>query len=525
MKRVILCFLVLLALVTVQFADVADYIPSDSVFVFTSVNNPENYAKLKEQTVFGLLLRDMGLEGMLSQQVESMKYADPEFKSENVWALLKGDIGLFVAGEINYDALAQMDEMSDPEAMMYMDPMMALGPVMESIEDLNIALILQPTASPKEVLGTLGKLLQMELQFGANGPVVIAEDNGHLLVAMDQESMDMALNAKNRSIKSNVVFSELYQDDNWMVFYNGKMDTQKMMEAMQKSSGMDFDFDLSEKVEMEYGWTKGYINNGLVLESFNQYNYKDPDFKTMAINAGNTQSALIEKMNVPGFVRGVLALRNIDQIWTIMDPLMRNLLTQAMEMSGEEMPPEAMDMILNLMESWTGEMRLSLDVSMTDSGEMAIDMYADLGTSEMAYIEQMIVSSGETLSTSNGMKYLKLSGEMEEEGEEEADPYMEEYGTGEFDPYLILDQNKLVISTIKPENLHDRLSETMPITSNSQFVSMSNEYQTVDYYYGLMFVDISDILTSLLGMPYPSALYAEVGVNNDGDSQSVFVIK
>ncbi|HPE41018.1 MAG TPA: hypothetical protein PLI77_08040 [Bacteroidales bacterium] len=476
---------------------------------------------MKEQTVFGLLLRDMGLEGMLSQQVESMKYADPEFQSANVWALLKGDIGLFVAGEINYEALAQMDEMSDPEALMYMDPMMALGPVMESIEDLNFALILQPTASPKDVLKTLGKLLQMELQFGANGPVVIAEDNGHLLVAMDQESIDMALNAKNNSIKSNAVFSSLYQDDNWMVFYNGKMDTQKMMEAMQKSSGMELDFDLSEKVEMEYGWTKGYINNGLVLESFNQYNYKDLEFKNMAINTGNTQSALIEKMNVPGFVRGVMALRNMDKIWTIMDPLMRNLFTQAMEMSGEEMPPEAIDMILNLMESWTGEMRLSLDVSMTDSGEMAVDLYADLGTTDMAYIEQMIVSSGETLNAVNGLKYLKLSGEMEEE----TDPYLEEYGSGEFDPYMILDQNKIVISTIKPENLHNKLSETKSITSNSQFASMSNEFKTVDYYYGLMFVDISDILTSLLGMPYPSAIYVEVGVNNDGDSQSVFVIK
>src|SRR6056297_2038661 len=114
MKKVFLCFLVLVAFVTVQFADVTDYIPTDSVFAFTSVNNPENYAKLKEQTVFGFLLRDMGLEGMLAQQIESMKYADPEFKPENVWALLKGDIGLFVTGEIDYDVLAQMNDMADP---------------------------------------------------------------------------------------------------------------------------------------------------------------------------------------------------------------------------------------------------------------------------------------------------------------------------------------------------------------------------------------------------------------------------
>ena len=265
MKKVFLCLLVLLAFVTVQFADVTDYIPADSAFAFTSVNNPENYAKLKEQTIFGFLLRDMGLEGMLSQQVESMKYADPEFKPENIWALLQGDIGLFVRGEINYDVLAEMNDMSDPEQMMAMDPMASLGTVMEAIEDLNFGLILKPTANPKDVLETMGKLLQMELQFGANGPVIIAEDNGYLLITMDQESMDVAMKAKANNIMSNSVFANLYQEDNWMIFYNGKMDNGKMMDAVRKASGMDLDFDLSEKVEMEYGWTKGYVKNGLAV--------------------------------------------------------------------------------------------------------------------------------------------------------------------------------------------------------------------------------------------------------------------
>ncbi|MEA1882900.1 MAG: hypothetical protein U9N62_00030 [Thermotogota bacterium] len=523
MKKVFFSFLVLLAFVTIQFSDVTDYIPADSVFAFTSVNNPENYAKLKEQTIFGFLLRDMGLEGMLSQQVESMKYADPEFKPENVWALLQGDIGLFVRGEINYDVLAQMDEIADPEQMMAMDPMASLGPLMEAIEDLNFALILKLTANPKDILETMGKLLQMELQFGANGPVVLAEDNGHLLITMDQESMDVAMKAKANNIMTNSVFSNLYQEDNWMIFYNGKMDNQKMMEAMEKAYGMELEFDLSEKVEMEYGWTKGYVNNGLVLETFNQYTYKDQAFKDMIINMGNRQSDLIEKLNIPGFVRGALVLRNMDQLRTMLDPVIRNIMTQAAKMSDEEIPAEAMDMIMTLMESWTGDMRLSLDVSMTEAGEMAVDMYADLGTSDMAYIEQMIQSSSEQLQSSNGMKYMKLSGKMEDMTE--TDPYMEEFGTGEFDPYLVLSQNKMMITTLKPENIQTKLAQATPITSNQMFTNMSSEFKTVDKYYGILFVDISDILTKLMGMAYPSAIYSEVGVNNEGDSQAVFVIK
>ncbi len=523
MKKVFLCFVVLLAFVTVQFSEVTDYIPADSVFAFTSVNNPENYAKLKEQTIFGFLLRDMGLEGMLSQQVESMKYADPEFKPENVWALLQGDIGLFVRGEINYDVLAQMDEMSNPEQMMAMDPMASLGPLMEAIEDLNFGLILKPTANPQDILETMGKLLQMELQFGSNGPVVLAQDNGHLLITMDQESMDVAMKAKADNIMSNSVFSSLFKEDNWMIFYNGKMDNQKMMEAMQKAYGMELDFDLSEKVEMEYGWTKGYVKNGLVLESFNQYNYKDQAFKNMAINMGNTQSEITKMLNIPGFVRGAMALRNMDQLWTMLDPVIRNVMSQAAKMSGEEMPAEAMDMIMTLMESWTGDLRMSLDISMTETGEMAIDMYADMGSSNMAYVEQLIQSAGEQLKSTNGMKYMKLSGEMEDMTE--TDPYMDEFGTGEFDPYLVLSQDKMMITTIKPENINGKLAQATPITSNQMFASMSNEFKTVDNYYGMLFVDIADILTKLMGMAYPSAIYAEVGVNNEGDSQAVFVIK
>lgn len=523
MKKVFFCFLLLLAFITVQFAEVTDYIPADSVFAFTSVNNPENYAKLKEQTIFGFLLRDMGLEGMLSQQVESMKYTDPEFKPENVWALLQGDIGFFARGEINYDVLAQMNEMADPEQMMAMDPMASLGPVMEAIEDMNFALILKPTANPQDIIETMGKLLQMELQFGANGPVVLAQDNGHLLITMDQESMNVAMKAKANNIMSNSIFSNLSQEDNWMIFYNGKMDNQKMMEAMQKAYGMELGFDLSEKAEMEYGWTKGYVNNGLVFESFTQYNYKDQAFKNMVINMGNRQSDLIEKLNIPGFVRGAMVLRNMDQLWTMLDPVIRNIMTQAVKMSDEEIPAEAMDMIMKLMKSWTGDMRLSLDVSMTEAGEMAVDMYADMGTSDIAYIEQQILSSGEQLQSSNGMKYMKLSGEMEDMAE--TDPYMEEIEMGEFDPYLVLSQDKMMITTLKPENIQTKVKQATPITANQMFTNMSGEFKTVDKYYGMLFVDISDILTKLMGMAYPSAIYSEIGVSNEGDSQGVFVIK
>jgi hypothetical protein len=83
----------------------------------------------------------------------------------------------------------------------------------------------------------------------------------------------------------------------------------------------------------------------------------------------------------------------------------------------------------------------------------------------------------------------------------------------------------MMITTLKPENIQTKLKQATPITANQMFTNMSGEFKTVDKYYGMLFVDISDILTKLMGMAYPSAIYSEIGVNNEGDFQGVFVIK
>lgn len=543
MKKIALCLVVLLVFVTFSFSEVTDYVPSDSVFVFTSVNNTENYSKLKEETIFGFLLRDMGIEGMLAQQVESMKYADPEFKPENLWAILKGDMAMFVKGEIDYDALAQMDsQMSDPEMLM-MNPMMAMDPMMKAIEDLSFAFIMKPAASPDEVLKAINKLLQMELQFGANGPVFLAKDNGHIIVSLDEKSMNVAMKAKSNNIRKNNVFANLYKEDNWMLFYMGNMDSKKMMESMRKASGMDMSYDILDKVEMEYSWTKGYVNNGLVLESFNQYNYKDAQLKKTVIEAGNTQQALIRQMKMPGFVKGVMALKNMQSLWDIITPMIMDVMDEAADLVGEEIPAEDLEMVMQLLESWDGSIRFSVDMAMDESGEMMIDLYSDLGTTQAEMFEELLMLFGEEVMDYNGMKYMTLSEDMGEayeyydEDYDEDDYYDEDYDDDDyyyedefgsdigFEPYLIMDNNKMILTTIHPEYLKTTLNQVPSMENNQMFSSMSSQFKTVDHYYGILFIDIGDLLTKLLGMGMPSAVYSEVGLNNEGDSQSIFVIK
>ncbi len=519
MKKFVLTLVVLSLFAVCSFANVTDYIPADAVFAFTSVNNSENYDQLKADTIFGFLLRDMGIEGMLGQQIESMKYSDPDFVPENLWALLQGDMAMFVQGEVNYDALVKMNsQMSDPEMAMSMDPMMALAPLMEVVQDLKFAFILKPTVAPADVLAALNKLLPTPLVFGANGPVMIEEDNGHVIITLDQASLEMAKAAKMNSIMRNDVFANLYNEGNWMIFYMGEIDNEKMMAAYKSM----YDFDMPEEMmtSQEYSWTKGYVKNGLVLESYTKTNYNSNEYKQLAVEMGVTKSAIEKEMQIPGFVKGALAINNMSKIWEMINPMMQQVAKQAVAETGEDVDPAMLDMIFDLVESFNGKARFSFDLGMDEMGEMTFDFYADLGSTKVDQIESLISMSGESMQTVDGMSYMLL-----DDGADDMD-YSDEIGMDvEVNPYLVLDTDKVIMTSVDPANLKATLSQTPALTNNQMYNQLSTEFGIVDNYYGMMFVDISDLLTKLMGMAYPSAIYAEMGVNNDGDSISLFVLK
>src|SRR6056297_1683512 len=219
MKRFSILSVTLFLLITVAFGAVTDYVPEDSSMVFTSVNNSDNYSKLKEETVFGFLLRDMGVEGMISQQVESMKYADPEFKPENIWALLKGDIAVFTQGEINYGALAQMNKNMADNPSASVNPNQAIGQLGAAFANLDFAVVLKPAANPDDVLAAVNKLMPNPVQFGQNDGFVMAKDNGHVIISMNQKGVDAAMAAKGNNIMNDPIFSGLYNEENWMILY------------------------------------------------------------------------------------------------------------------------------------------------------------------------------------------------------------------------------------------------------------------------------------------------------------------
>ncbi|HQC38373.1 MAG TPA: hypothetical protein PLF98_08705, partial [Thermotogota bacterium] len=139
MKKTLVSVLLLVLLAMSAFSAIVDYVPADASFAMVMRDNAAHYEQLKNVGIFGFLLRDMGLESMVAQQFESMKYTDPDFKPENFWGLLGGDVALFAQGDVDFSALVGMLGMgSDPTEM--------LPEVMGQVQNMTLAFIIKPTA-------------------------------------------------------------------------------------------------------------------------------------------------------------------------------------------------------------------------------------------------------------------------------------------------------------------------------------------------------------------------------------------
>jgi len=159
---------------------------------------------------------------------------------------------------------------------------------------------------------------------------------------------------------------------------------------------------------------------------------------------------------------------------------------------------------------------------------VSVDLYGALGSNNPEMISALIEESGEALKSLDGMKYMKLSettssGQEKVEGQEQLEQMT---GTDvDVEPYLIIEGQKIIITTIKPEQFDSVMSEVPSINQNQMYSQLSGKFAGVENYYGMFFLDISDLLTKLMGMGYPSAIYSEFGVDEEGNSQAITVIK
>jgi len=514
MKRFLLVASLILLISIVSFAKVTDFVPANASMVGVIENNPENYDALKKAGIFGFLLRDMGLEGMLTQQFESMKYADPDFDPENIWGLLKGDMAIFTVGEINFEPLMAMQQTvteNGNSAMDMMDPTAAMLPLMSAFQNVSICLVLEPTVNPDDSLATLGKLMGMPLEYGPSQMGFTIEKVGNtLLVGMGMDAISAAKSAKSNPITSNANFMEAYSSDNWMTFYSPfTMDTKEIMKVQYPDMPTDF-FD---NVKSEYSWTKVYVKDALVFDSFVKNEYKNDEYKQLMVNSNSDLTQVYQK-KLPGFVKGTMEMNNFKTILNYIKPIFDYSMKEAMK-QVKEVNTDAEKYVWEIIDSLSGKGDIALDLSMGETGEMVVDMLISCGMTDTSVIKELIEKEKGQMINAGNYSYIMIP-------TDDGTDSVESLSVGNI--YLILFADKLVVTTITPENYDSVLSSSPSYADNSVFKALTDKY-SLKQGIGVAYVDFSKLLTSFLGMAYPSGMLIEAGSDMNGNNKSIVVIK
>lgn len=96
MLKKIVFLIVLFSMISIGLmASVLDFLPADtSMFVYFE-NNEENYAKLKEVPLFDFVLQSMGLEFLITLNLNQLATSQGIKEPSQIWDVLKGDLVFF----------------------------------------------------------------------------------------------------------------------------------------------------------------------------------------------------------------------------------------------------------------------------------------------------------------------------------------------------------------------------------------------------------------------------------------------
>ncbi|HPE69050.1 MAG TPA: hypothetical protein P5560_01740 [Thermotogota bacterium] len=512
MKKVFFLFSLFALLATLGLSSVIDYIPQDASLVMIMQNNAENYAKLKTIGIFGFMLSDFQLETLLTQQIDTFQYTNESFVPSEFWGALGGDIALFVTGEVNFDKLLSLGEdiQANPEsALNMMDPTAAMDDLEGVLDQMDFCVIVTPAVSPDLVLKSWGALFETKLTWGYNESLgmYLQKDNETMLLSLNQKSIDLALSAKQNNIRNNPNFQALYSKKDWMFFYSKpNTDMQSMMSGMEEELGITIDPSWFDKVELGYLFGRVTVQNALVAEMHNQYIYADQQLKDLAVNSLVDVYNLVKGVKLPGFAKGIMQV-DMPQWFSFLKPLADDILSQMLSSEEEK---DIANQVEGIMESLTGDARFGVDMNISDTGETTVDLYGSLGMTKTSGLKELIEDEGgETLKTIGNANYSQIMSRANAES---------------MDLFMVLNPDSLEITTFSPGSIKEKLSTYPAMDTSATLMEMIDAY-SMKKAYGVLFVDISDVLVKLLGMPYPSGVFSEVGVDMEGNSRLLLVIK
>ncbi len=502
---VVLCFLTVFS--AFLFSSVLNFIPRDASVVFVSRDNATNYENLKKVGIFGFLLRDLGIEGLISMQVETLKYVDQTFVPEHFWALIEGDIAFFAKGAFDLSALENLAMMG--ESALLMDETEMLDTVQSLGEDMEACLIIRPTVDPQKALHALNKLLGMNISFGVpieDLGITLLKEGNYILVPTNQDAYISAMNAQLDSIRNDPIFAKLWAEPNWMIGYF------PLGLSMDRLSGMITEMLPSELLEksatMEYSWFTGRMDevNSLVLTGFNKYDYHDPLLKEIMVSGGVNIRDWSRTIRTPGVLVAGMKFAQLDRLISFYGDSAKQAMYEMKDLlfMDEEEFGMLSHMIHEFIQTINGEFLMSGDLVM-EGFDFGFDFHLLAGLKNQQGMKSLLEELGVPLTTAYGV-----------------DSYL--IDNDEIPIFLIISEHGAALTSLSPASYMQDLSKSTPLYERIQF------RQKVDRYgyntgYSFAFVDIGELLTSLLGLPFPSSLFSQIGVDAEGNAHFMTVIR
>jgi len=506
MKKLFVSVFLLVLLFVSAFSAIVDYVPADASFAMVMRNNATHYEQLKKVGIFGFLLRDMGLESMVAQQFESMKYTDPKFKPENFWGLLGGDVALFAQGDVDFSALTGMLGMGS-------DPSYMLPEVMEQLQSMTMVLIVRPTVDPDLVIDTWNKVLGMQMAWGMDeySGMVMEKSDGHILLAMNPQAIAVAKAAKTNNILNNPYFRKEYDAGNWMVMYSkSQMDTDGIFDMVESGIGIVLPEEILEGAELDYSISTLRVGEALEFRNNNVYIYSDNEMKQFIVNSNADLETLYKSTSIPGSVMGMMVVNKMEEVWKDVEPVFNDIVNQLIA-KGEmaESEKAEVEKVFRLIRGFKGKVKFGIDISLDQSLNPLFDLFLTADMDKMADVKNWMLATGE-------IAFVEKNGYSES-------AIMAKNKGDEFDLNLYLGKDEVIISSMKADQL-SKLNALPVLAKNSMFSELSSKY-SFKKGNAMVFADIGTILTNILGVAYPSGMFLEIGTDENANSRMIAVIK
>lgn len=471
---------------SILMANVLDFLPTDtSAFVYFE-NNEENYSELKNVPLFDFVLQGMGLEFLISLNLNQIATSQDIQDPSEIWNILKGDVVIFSTSSPE-EGLKKLETQA-PKSPEEVSP----DEVLKSLETMNFGIIVQPKGDSKKAFSLLKKLLNALNVNLENLNIKMIEYSGYILIS---NSEDLIADAKKayagenkftNNPENSKVLTELLAKDAWIRIFAKTTDPEKILKDLT-----DSDVKVPVKYGDYYGWMY-FDNKKLVGNGHLDYKILDESLKLKEpiADVGELESSFSFPGQVYIFANLADVMKRIDYIF---EKITEAAETQKMNENDKKDFEATLGKIKDLVVKLDGKISAGIEV-----GQSA--------TATSFEIEAGLVDTNGTLKS-----FLEAIAEKTKEYNGKP-LYILDEGKDGIEVKAFIDDNKLFVTSLNPDEVRNLKSQASYLTSNPLYKELSGNDKRAQV---RLFADIGKILEKLVGMPVDSGILMDVFVSEN----------